>query len=98
MRLPHCAHASPSNAPLQTLPQDTRMPHPNVAARTRAARAFSLLEVLVVLGIVSVLVLILVPVTNSMVQSYQLNSAAQTIQNQLSQARQMAVTSGSAVQ
>ncbi|HSI86302.1 MAG: Verru_Chthon cassette protein D [Candidatus Methylacidiphilales bacterium] len=70
----------------------------NTCNKRRHNAGFSLLELLVVMGIISILVMILIPVTNGMVQSYQLNSTAQTIQNQLSQARQMAVTSGNAVQ
>ncbi|PTY03628.1 hypothetical protein DB346_07090 [Verrucomicrobia bacterium LW23] len=72
--------------------------HRGPALRAGAGAGFSLVELLIVLGIVSVLMLIMIPVTNSMVQSYQLSSTSQIIQNQLAQARQMAVTSGSAVQ
>jgi len=64
----------------------------------RGRAAFSLIEVLVVLSIIGVLTVLLIPASNSVLRTYKLSSASQTLVGQLTMARQLAVTRGHAVQ
>jgi uncharacterized protein (TIGR02596 family) len=60
--------------------------------------AFSLLELLIVIGIIVALTALIAPVTNSMMRGNQLTTSGQSLVNQLSLARQAALTDGHAVQ
>ena len=60
----------------------------------RSSRGFSLVELLVVLGIMAIMMAIMVPSITSVMRSYQLDSAAQGMLGQLTFARQTAQTEG----
>lgn len=66
--------------------------------RTRRIAAFSLLELLMVITILAVLSALIVPSVSGLSRSYQLNSSGQSLLNNLTQARQAALTRGYPVQ
>lgn len=58
----------------------------------RSLRAFSLMELLVVMAIIAILAAAIVPAMNSSLQGYRMTQGAQTIVDQLSLARQAAAS------
>jgi uncharacterized protein (TIGR02596 family) len=64
----------------------------------RRSRAFTLIEVLVVLAIMAIISSLALPAINNAFRSYQLDSTGQIMVNQLSLARQTALSRGHAVQ
>lgn len=66
--------------------------------RFRVPRAFSLLEILAAIGVMTLLAAITIPALNSLQSSYHLNEATQSVLGQLTSARQEALASNRAVQ
>jgi len=64
----------------------------------RRRRAFSLVELLVVLAITAILAALSIPQISAVMQAYQLTSTGQTVINQLELARQSALSGSHAVQ
>ena len=62
------------------------------SAKRRHASGFSLVEVLVVLAIIAILTAAAVPAISSTMRAYQLETTSQTVVNQLSLARQNALS------
>ena len=61
-------------------------------------RAFTLVEMLVVLAIIAIVTSLAVPMITSVMRTYQLDSAGQVVVNQLNLARQTALSRGHAVE
>jgi uncharacterized protein (TIGR02596 family) len=61
-------------------------------------KAFSLIELLAVIAIISLLAALVVPAVTGISRSYQMTSASHAVMNQLVQARQVALTRGYPVQ
>ena len=64
----------------------------------RASPGFSLIEMLVVLAIIGIVATLSIPTLTGAMRSYQLSATGQTIINQLTLARQKAISSSHAVQ
>ncbi len=65
---------------------------------SRRERAFSLVELLVVLAIIAIVSSLALPVVGGAMRAYQLDSTGQLVVNQLNLARQTALSRGHAVQ
>jgi uncharacterized protein (TIGR02596 family) len=74
------------------------MPTSSFRPRFRSGAGFTLVELLVVLAIVAILAAASLPSVNGVMRSYQLETTAQGVVNQLTLARQTARTEGYAVQ
>ena len=61
-------------------------------------KAFSLVELLVVIAVIAVLTALLLPATTALSRSYQLNNVTQLVQGQLNLARQNALSRGHGVE
>ena len=71
---------------------------PDIDSRTRTASGFSLVELLVVVGIMAVLFLIAAPVVNSLMDSNNLARAGQSLADQVNLGRQTSSSRNRAVE
>jgi len=66
--------------------------------RTRLSRGFSLVEMVVVIGIIAVIAVFAVPAAGTIIRGTQLTQASQILVDQISLARQYAVTKNRAIE